>query len=238
MIKFDTITDVFNGIISLIQVIIWPAFAVFFVTYFGDSLKTLLNNISELTLKAGPSGVEASLTRQLESAAMLGAASGQKKSSQDSSDSGENADTNKESRKIIHAIERVSDPKISEELLTKKVLWVDDCLEENSYEQKALEVLGVQCSFSRNTEDAIAKIKASPYHAIISDIERPPDDRAGYTLLEEIRRSGYYMPYILYDRTILPEHKIEAKRLGANGCTTQPTELFEVIISSLVGDRN
>lgn len=236
--KADTITETFNGIISLIEAIIWPTFAVFFVIYFGDSLKKLINTISEFTLKAGPSGVEASVTRQLESAAMLGAASGQKKSSQESSHSGEEGNTDDEFRKILHAIARVSDPKISEELLTKKVLWVDDCLEENSYEQKALEVLGVQCSFSRNTEEAIAQIKASPYHAIVSDIERPPDDRAGYTLLEEIRRSGYYMPYILYDRTILPEHQSEAKRLGANGCTTKPTELFETIISSLVGDRN
>ncbi|MBO0348407.1 hypothetical protein J0895_04665 [Phormidium pseudopriestleyi FRX01] len=234
----DRINEIFNGIISLIQAVIWPAFAVFFVVYFGDSLKKLLNNVSEFSLKAGPSGVEASVKRQLESAAMLGAASGQKKSSQESSDNGEDTDVNDEYRKIIHAIARVSDPKISEELLTKKVLWVNDCLEENSYEQKALEVLGVQCSFSRNTEEAIAQIKASPYHAIISDIERPPDDRAGYTLLEEIRRSGYYMPYILYDRIILTEHQSEAKRLGANGCTTQPTELFEAIISALVGDRN
>lgn len=234
----DRINEIFNGIISLIEAVIWPAFAVFFVVYFGDSLKKLLNNVSEFSLKAGPSGVEASVKRQLESAAMLGAASGQKKSSQESSDNGEDTDVNDEYRKIIHAIARVSDPKISEELLTKKVLWVNDCLEENSYEQKALEVLGVQCSFSRNTEEAIAQIKASPYHAIISDIERPPDDRAGYTLLEEIRRSGYYMPYILYDRIILTEHQSEAKRLGANGCTTQPTELFEAIISALVGDRN
>lgn len=234
----DRINEIFNGIISLIQAVIWPAFAVFFVVYFGDSLKKLLNNVSEFSLKAGPSGVEASVKRQLESAAMLGAASGQKKSSQESSDNGEDTDVNDEYRKIIHAIARVSDPKISEELLTKKVLWVNDCLEENSYEQKALEVLGVQCSFSRNTEEAIAQIKASPYHAIISDIERPPDDRAGYTLLEEIRRSGYYMPYILYDRIILTEHQSEAKRLGANGCTAQPTELFEAIISALVGDRN
>lgn len=234
----DRINEIFNGIISLIEAVIWPAFAVFFVVYFGDSLKKLLNNVSEFSLKAGPSGVEASVKRQLESAAMLGAASGQKKSSQESSDNGEDTDVNDEYRKIIHAIARVSDPKISEELLTKKVLWVNDCLEENSYEQKALEVLGVQCSFSRNTEEAIAQIKASPYHAIISDIERPPDDRAGYTLLEEIRRSGYYMPYILYDRIILTEHQSEAKRLGANGCTAQPTELFEAIISALVGDRN
>ncbi len=234
----DKIADFFNGIISLIEAIIWPAFAVFFVVYFGDSIKKLINTISEFSLKAGPSGVEANVTRQLESAAMLGAASGQKKFSQESSDSGENADANHESRKIIHAIARVSDPKISEELLTKKVLWVDDCLEENAYEQKALEVLGIQCSFSRNTEEAIAQIKASPYHAVISDIDRPPDDRAGYTLLEELRRSGYYMPYILYDRTILPEHQSEAKRLGANGCTTHPTELFETIISALIGDRN
>ncbi len=236
--KSDTINDVFNGIISLIQVIIWPAFAFFFITYFGDSLKTILNNLSELTLKAGPSGVEASLTRQLESAAMLGAASGQKKSSPESSYSGEDGDANHESRKIIHAIARVSDPKISEELLTKKVLWVDDCWEQNTYEQKALEVLGVQCSFSRSTEEAIAKIKASPYHAVISDIKRPPDDLAGYTLLEELRRLGYYMPYILYAGTILPEHQSEARRLGAKGCTTQPTELFEMVISGLIGDRN
>ncbi|WP_254564687.1 hypothetical protein [Oscillatoria sp. HE19RPO] len=234
----DKIAEFFNGIISLIEAIIWPAFAVFFVVYFGDSLKKLINTISEFSLKAGPSGVEANVTRQLESAAMLGAASGQKKFSQESSDSGENADANHESRKIIHAIARVSDPKISEELLTKKVLWVDDCLEENAYEQKALEVLGVQCSLSRNTEEAIAKIKASPYHAVISDIKRPPDDLAGYTLLEELRRLGYYMPYILYAGTILPEHQSEARRLGAKGCTTQPTELFEMVISALTGDRN
>ena len=114
------------------------------------------------------------------------------------------------------------------------MLWVDDNPDNNNYERQALEALGVQFMISTSTEDAINKVKNHKFGAIISDMGRRHDPRAGYTLLEKLRASGDRTPFIIYSRSRSPENQAEARRRGAVGCTNRATELFEMVLSALM----
>jgi CheY-like chemotaxis protein len=71
-----------------------------------------------------------------------------------------------------------------------QVLWVDDRPNNNNYERHALEALGIKFVISTSTDDALSKLKLQHFDTIISDMGRPPDAQAGYTLLDELRSSG------------------------------------------------
>jgi CheY-like chemotaxis protein len=110
---------------------------------------------------------------------------------------------------------------------------VDDRPDNNEYERQALEALGVKITISTATDDALAKIGRQHFDAIISDMGRPPDPQAGYTLLDKLRTSGNQIPFIIYASSRSPEHRTEAKRRGAVGCTNRATELFAMVVSAL-----
>lgn len=113
------------------------------------------------------------------------------------------------------------------------ILWVDDVPSDTEYERYALESLGMSFDLSASTEDALAKIRERRYDTIISDMGRPPDDRAGYTLLEELRRLGDRTPVVLYTTSRAPEHVDEAVRHGALGCTDEASELMQMVVTAL-----
>jgi CheY-like chemotaxis protein len=113
------------------------------------------------------------------------------------------------------------------------VLWVDDNPDNNIYERQSLEALGVRFVLSTSTDDALNKVKNQRFDAIISDMGRPPDRTAGYTLLDALRSSGDRTPFIIYAGSRSPEHQAESRRRGAAGCTNRATELFEMVLSAL-----
>lgn len=113
------------------------------------------------------------------------------------------------------------------------VLWVDDRPSNNIYERRTLEGLGIQFTISTSTDDALGKLMRHRYDAIISDMGRPPDNQAGYTLLAEIRRLRIEIPFIIYASSDRPEHKAEAQERGAFGSTGTPFILFDLVKRSL-----
>jgi CheY-like chemotaxis protein len=115
------------------------------------------------------------------------------------------------------------------------VLWVDDRPSNNLHERQALEAVGITFVPAVSTEEALEKIKRQPFDAIISDMGRPPDPQAGYTLLEKLRESGDRTPFLIYAGSSAPEHRAEARRRGAVACTNRPDELFEMVLSILGG---
>ena len=118
-------------------------------------------------------------------------------------------------------------------IVGSQVLWVDDRPDNNNYVRHALEALGVRFVISTSTDDALSKLKTQYFDAIISDMGRPPDVRAGYTLLDKLRSSGNQIPFIIYGRSRAPEDQAEARRRGAVGCTNNANELFEMVVSAL-----
>jgi len=114
-----------------------------------------------------------------------------------------------------------------------RILWVDDRPSNNTYEREAMGRLGIVFELSTSTDDALAKISTRSYDAIISDMGRPPDDRAGYTLLDRLRRDGLQVPFVIYAGSRSPEHFDEAVRHGAVGSTNRPSELIDLVRQAL-----
>ena len=220
-------------IVSLIQVIIWPVVLLIILLYFKTSLKNFISNIGEFSLKAGSSGIEASAKRpQIEAAALLGAASVRKSNELESDQEPLNEDKVREIASLVS--DSVTSYSDSRRLNEASVLWVDDRPENNIFERKSLEALGIRFTLSKSTEDALEKLRLHRFNAIISDMGRPPDPKAGYTLLDTLRKSNIKTSFIIYAGSNKPEHKEEAKRRGAQGSTNDPTELFQLIISAIL----
>ena len=115
-----------------------------------------------------------------------------------------------------------------------QVLWIDDHPSNNRYEAAALTSLGMHVQWGTSTDEALARIaEHGRYDVIISDMGRPPDPRAGYTLLDALRRRGDRTPFVIYASSRAAKHFDEAVQRGAVGCTNQPEELIELVANAL-----
>ena len=182
--------------------------------------------MGELSLKL-PGGVEAS-TKRKEAAAALTAAVISRPESGASPEI-----TASEVRAAFDVVSEVATPGVIRRAGKSTVLWVDDIPSNNVYERQALKALGLTFVTAKATDEALQKLKGRSFDAIISDMGRPPDPQAGYTLLDKLRASGDRTPFIIYAGSRAPEHRAEARRRGALGCTNRPDELFEMVLSAL-----
>lgn len=219
----DQASSLVSAVAQLVGVLIWPTVLLFFLVRFRGSLADFLNNLGEFSFKAP--GVEASAKRQqVEAAAALGAAV----AARAPGDAGPGA--NAHPRDIVAAL---PSPRAQQRLQGARVLWVDDRPDNNRFERQTLEALGIDIDLSASTEDALEKIRRRSYDLIISDMGRPPDARAGYTLLDELRKSGNQTPYVIYAGSRTPEHVKEAREHGAIGSTNMPQELITIVTNAL-----
>jgi CheY-like chemotaxis protein len=211
----------------------WPVVIlfIFFLMLYksGDSLKTFLQNLGEFTFKAG--GAEVSAKRQqIEAAALLGAASAARQTMTSDQQPPPDEST---LRQVAQVVTEAARPSVARRLGEASVLWVDDRPSNNVYERKSLEALGARFVLSMSTEDALEKIRENHFDVIISDMGRPPDPRAGYTLLDQLRSEGVDTTFIIYAGSNAQKHKDEAKRHGALGSTNNPQELFRLVTAAL-----
>jgi CheY-like chemotaxis protein len=221
-VSTDQTTRLISAVAQLIGVLVWPAVALFFLVWFRHALGSFLGNLGELSVKA-PGGLEAT-ARIREAAAALGVAAAARASSDGTP--GPVADP----REIADAL---PSPREQRRLDGSRVLWVDDRPGNNVFERQALEALGIQVDISTSTEDALEKIVRRSYDLIISDMGRPPDSRAGYTLLDKLREAGNTTPFVIYASSRAPEHVREAREHGAIGCTNRPQELIAMVTTAL-----
>jgi CheY-like chemotaxis protein len=199
----------------------------FILIRFGRDLRDFFSSLGELSLKGA--GFEASLKRkQAEVSAALAAAAASRSDGDTSRESAA-----KEAKIAADIVSEVVTPRVIRRASRSTVLWVDDCPNNNIYERQALEALGVSFVLATSTEEALKKISRQRFDAIISDMGRPPDPRAGYTLLDQLRSSGDQTPFIIYAGSRNPEHVAEARRHGAIGCTNNANQLFEMVLSTL-----
>ena len=223
----DDIVKLFDAITKLLNVLIWPGVLVFSLIRFGRNLGEFFSSLGELSLKGA--GFEASLKRkQAEVAAALSAAAASRPDGDRSRES-----VVKEGMIAADVIAEVVTPRAIRRARRSTVLWVDDNLNNNSYERQALEALGVSFVLAISTDEALKKISRQRFDAIISDMGRPPDSRAGYTLLDKLRSSGDQTQFIIYSGSRDLEHIAESRRHGAIGCTNNANELFEMALSAL-----
>lgn len=113
------------------------------------------------------------------------------------------------------------------------ILWVDDRPDNNIHERQALEAVGINFVLAVSTEEALEMLNQQQFDAIISDMGRPPDAQAGYTLLDKLRSDGNQTPFVIYAGSKTPEHVAESQRRGAVGCTNHANELFGMVLSAI-----
>jgi CheY-like chemotaxis protein len=223
----DSAAKLLEATAKLVGVIIWPAAIGYILVRFGSDIGDFISNLGEMTLKWG--GFEASVKRrQNEAGAALVAATISRQEVGATPVSAANA-----AKEAVQAVGEVN-ARTLRKLEGSEVLWVDDRPENNQYERQALEALGIGFVISTSTDDASNRIKTRHFDAIISDMGRSSDPQAGYTLLDKLRTSGNSIPFIIYASSRSPEHQAEARRRGAIGCTNNATELFEMVVSTLL----
>ena len=225
--NIDDAVKLLDGVTKLFSVLVWPAFLVFVLVRFRAAFGEFVTSLSELSLKAG--GFEATAKRrQAEAAAALGAAAVAHP------DEGvAPGDIGQETRAAAELVAEVVTRRGMRRAGRSTVLWVDDRPDGNVHERQSLEAVGVTFVLATSTEEALEKVMQQSFDAIISDMGRPPDSQAGYTLLGKLRESGNRTPFIIYAGSRAPEHRAMARRRGAAGCTNRPNELFEMVLSAL-----
>ena len=205
---------------GLLGVLVWPALVLFLVIRFRAPLSDFFSHLGEFTLKAP--GLEASARRQqVQAAAALGAAMAKQ--------SGETPGAANPS----DVADAIPDTRTQRRLQGRMVLWVDDRPDNNRYERQALEALGLRFALSTSTDDALNQLRHQSFDLIISDMGRPPDPRAGYTLLDKLRSQGDRTPFVIYAGAGASDLVLEANRRGAVSCTDSPQELIRTVTHTL-----
>ena len=111
----------------------------------------------------------------------------------------------------------------------KQILWVDDRPDNNVYERRAFESLGVTFTLALSTREALDLLSKKRFGAIISDMGREEGPREGYVLLDAIRSRDNQTPFFIYAGSNSARHKREAEMHGAQGSTNNPSELFDAV---------
>lgn len=227
----DEFVKITEALTKLLGVSIWPIVLVIVLVKFSPALKEFFYGLGEFSFKGG--GFEATAKRkQAEASAALVAASVARP---DAGTTPESAARN--AREAAAVVADTVNARVIRRASSATVLWVDDRPSNNIFERQSLEALGISFVLATSTEEALTLVSKQHFDAIISDMGRPPDPRAGYTLLEKLRSSGNQTPFIIYAGSNAPDHKAEARSRGAIGSTNRATELFEYVLAALNGKR-
>jgi CheY-like chemotaxis protein len=216
---------------SWIGPVIWPAVVVVFLVLFRGPITALLQRLGHVTVKADKTGVvvsvEAFRARQVAAGASIARAMETKSKSAGYQ---ELADM----KVIVQTVQQAVPPNEAERFSESKVLWVDDHPENNLYELRAFEAIGLQFALAGSTEEALRILRDNSIAAIISDMSRPPDPRAGYKLLDTLRARGDKTPFVIYTGSRAQEYKNETTEHGGQGCTNRPDELFTLVTRAII----
>lgn len=219
----DQVTKLITAVAQLLGALIWPAVVLSIALYFRSPIIGFIKNASQFSVKGA--GVEVAISREREDAmAALGAATATQRASEHEAAAG--AD-------LSDVAEALPSQRAQQRIRNSVILWVDDRPANNRFERQAFEALGMHVDISTSTEDALSRMQWRQYDLIISDMGRPGDPRAGYTLLDQLRDQGDATPFVIYAGSRAPEHVTEARRHGAAGCTNSATELMKIVTDAL-----
>jgi CheY-like chemotaxis protein len=212
-----------EAITKLLSALSWPFVAVLVLAFFGPNVRKLIKRSSQFSVEVA--GVKL-LIKQNEAAFNIGAAAARRPEVGTTPVAAALVVSEISSRKKIRLAEGAT------------VLWVDDNPSNNINERQSLEAFGIRFVSVTSTEAALDKISLQSFDVIISDMKRPGDSQAGFTLLDKLREMGDQTPLLIYAGAVGPELRAESKTRGAGGCTNRPDELFSMVFSVLPGRRN
>lgn len=226
----DDFVKLVDALARLVGVLAWPALLLFVLIRFGPALKEFFSGLGEFSFKGG--GFEATAKRkQAEAAAALVAASVARSDANTTP-----ASAAREAKEAAAVVAESVNARVIRRASLATVLWVDDRPDNNIFERQSLEALGISFVLATSTEEGLERAARQRFDVIISDMARPPDARAGYTLLDQLRAAGDRTPFVIYANSNAPEHKAEARQHGALGATNRASELFSYVLGALNRD--
>ena len=98
------------------------------------------------------------------------------------------------------------------------------------------QLLGLEFKNVSSTEEALTEIdrEGAKYKLVISNMNRPGDRRAGFTLLDKLKEGNYQKPVIFYTSyASRQQFGEEARERGFAGLTHSPQELLNLVRRTL-----
>ena len=114
----------------------------------------------------------------------------------------------------------------------KRVLWIDDVVDNNRLERDMLEAVGLkieQVQSNKRAEQALAKNQGG-YDIILSDIAREAGAPSGLDFLESYRKKPDHLPVIFYISELDEDLPLPP---GAFGLSNRPDEILHLVIDAL-----
>ncbi|MFJ3028524.1 response regulator [Curtobacterium sp. NPDC087080] len=117
---------------------------------------------------------------------------------------------------------------------TQLVLWVDDDPAQIERERAFLRKTGTRTVWVPTTDQALDLLSGNTFGVVVTDMGRPESDRAGYDLLDAMRRRGDATPLLVYSTSREPKHIAEVREHGGQGCTNDPFEIVDLVADQLL----
>jgi CheY-like chemotaxis protein len=109
----------------------------------------------------------------------------------------------------------------------KKILVVEDSLDNQLLAELYLSRSGAQVEFANNGLDGLQKIKSHDYDVVLMDIQMPVMD--GYTATQEVRRAGIQLPIIALTGFAMKEDQQKCLEAGCNDYLAKPFDRHSLI---------
>ncbi|MGF6844165.1 CheY-like chemotaxis protein [Paraburkholderia youngii] len=119
------------------------------------------------------------------------------------------------------------------------VLWVDDKPDNNRQERERGIAEGrFSYVIATSTAAGLALTRTRLFDAVISDMGRPGDAVAAYTLLDALHRDGNRVPFVIYCASRTPAGNDEATSRGAIGLTDNYRELPDLLLKAIIRNED
>lgn len=116
----------------------------------------------------------------------------------------------------------------------KKILVVEDVIDNQMLTKLYLARKGMTVQFANNGEEGVEKALSEDYDLILMDMQMPIKD--GYTATRELREKGYYKPIIALTAHAMKEDREKCLQAGCDDYLTKPLDsgvLYDAISKNL-----
>lgn len=214
-----------EAVAALVSAIAWPVVMLILAMRFSKSISSFLAGLGELSFKGA--GIEASARKHAQQAAVLAATVSEARKGSSPENIAHEAEL------ASNVIGSAATARLLKSAKSVSILWVDDTPEKNKHERESISALGARIDLAASTEEAIRMLLERTYDFVVSDMGRPGDREAGYTLLDEMKAKKINTPIAIYTAGVNQADKNKAEKKGAAGITSKASELFEIIMSAL-----
>ena len=119
----------------------------------------------------------------------------------------------------------------------KKVLYGDDNAQMRNSLARALKLRNWDLDLVSSPQEVVAKARANPYDAVVTDLQYSPDGQEGYEVLKQIRELPVLK--VIYSAQCGFEAEAEALDSGADYAVLRKDESgLMAILDEKLGDKN